>query len=94
MHRSGRWSVGPLFVAAGRRKSCGWELAGVSFGLGAVALALGVTQMFIPLWTSGSCPQSGIDYSCGPDRNGLGIPLAVGGGLLVAAGGALLAVKF
>lgn len=69
-------------------------LAGVSFGLGAVALALGVTQMFIPLGTSGSCPQSGIDYSCGPDRYGLGIPLAVGGGLLVAAGGALLAVKF
>jgi hypothetical protein len=57
-------------------------------------LALGVTQMFIPLGTSGSCPQNGIDYPCGPDRYRLGIPLAVGGGLLVAAGGALIAVKF
>jgi hypothetical protein len=82
------------YVETPQRRRARLILSGVSFGLGAVALALGVTQMFIPLGTSGSCPQSGIDYPCGPDRYGLGIPLAVGGGLLVAAGGALLAVKF
>lgn len=69
-------------------------LSGVSFGVGAVALALGITQLFIPLGTWGSCPQNGLNYPCGPDRYGLGIPLSVGGGLLVAAGGILLAVKF
>lgn len=71
-------------------------LAGVSFGLGAAALAVGITHLVIPLGVglAGNCPEHGLNYPCAPDRFGLGIPLTVTGGLFAAAGIVLLRVRF